>query len=258
MGTTSRRWVGRLKFDSTQVGARSGAIFTACRAGLSIYTGHVLVLNKNAPKNTQVGKSFYKTENEFHAPASHAQALRASKVKDTTRSTRPNPRAWAKEILALRHAGQIIGRAAADQRQHAREGGPHAVRPAARRPGCARRTSPRLCSTRPARRGTRTASRRLTEKNREHILHEVEGHGIHSCWKGGDDSVMENPMAQVRHRRDVRLQDAVSVLSWFQGAERLLALAAVASALQPQVRAALSHWEPELVDIVATTAGAAP
>ena len=70
--------------------------------------------------------------------------------------------------------------------------------------------------------------------------------------KGGDDSVMENPMAQVGRK----LRDAVSVLfAGFSKRGRLLALAAVASALQPQVRAALNHWEPELVDIVATTAG---
>ena len=68
-----------------------------------------------------------------------------------------------------------------------------------------------------------------------------------------------------RCRRDVfyagaggrKLRDAVSVLfAGFSKRGRLLALAAVASALQPQVRAALNHWEPELVDIVATTAGA--
>ena len=58
-------------------------------------------------------------------------------------------------------------------------------------------------------------------------------------------------MAQVGRR----LRDAVSVLfAGFSKRGRLLALAAVASALQPQVRAALNHWEPELVDIVATTA----
>ena len=64
---------------------------------------------------------------------------------------------------------------------------------------------------------------------------------------------MENPMAQVGRK----LRDAVSVLfAGYSTRGRLLALAAVASALQPQVRAALNHWEPELVDIVATTAGA--
>ena len=54
-----------------------------------------------------------------------------------------------------------------------------------------------------------------------------------------------------------KLRDAVSVLfAGYSTRGRLLALAAVASALQPQVRAALNHWEPELVDIVATTGGA--
>ena len=52
-----------------------------------------------------------------------------------------------------------------------------------------------------------------------------------------------------------KLRDAISVLfAGYSTRGRLLALAAVASALQPQVRAALNHWEPELVDIVATTA----
>ena len=109
---------------------------------------------------------------------------------------------------------------------------------------------------------------RLTEKHRHGaILNEVEGHGIHSCWKGGDDSVMENPMALpdgagAGHRRFYGAGRDAATRSrcfspGFSQRGRLLALAAVASALQPQVRAALNHWEPELVDIVATTAGAA-
>ena len=70
---------------------------------------------------------------------------------------------------------------------------------------------------------------------------------------GVPNSLVDSTQAQVGRK----LRDAVSVLfAGFSKRGRLLALAAVASALQPQVRAALNHWEPELVDIVATTAGA--
>lgn len=243
---------------STQVGAEGENLYfyRMPGSGLSIYTGHVLVLNKNAPKNTQASnKSFYKTENEFRGPG-EPMRKRFERVKSEGYDTvhAPQSKGLGQEILALRHAGQSLGRRGHRinghdlvKAGHMRCGQPPDVRVCAPDEPAAllHEACPPWNSHRPG--------ERLTEKHRAHILHEVEGHGIHSCWKGGDDSVMENPMAQVGRR----LRDAVSVLfAGFSKRGRLLALAAVASALQPQVRAALNHWEPELVDIVATTAGA--
>ena len=298
MGTTSRRWrelyaidqtrsweqrrvdgVGRPKFDSTQVGAEGENLYfyRMPGSGLSIYTGHVLVLNKNAPKNTQVSnKSFYKTENEFRGPG-EPMRKRFERVKSEGYDTvhAPQSKGLGQEILALRHAGQSLGRRGQRingnmlvKAGHMRCGQPPDVRVCAPDEPAAllHEACPPWNSHRPG--------ERLTEKNREHILKEVEGHGIHSCWKGGDDSVMENPMvyfcveikfqapdavdAMFSTQAQVgrKLRDAVSVLfAGYSTRGRLLALAAVASALQPQVRAALNHWEPELVDIAATTAG---
>jgi hypothetical protein len=250
--------VGRPKFDSTQVGSEGENLYfyRMPGSGLSIYTGNVLVLNKNAPKNTQVSnKSFYKTEHEFRGPG-EPMRKRFERVKSEGYDTvhAPQSAGLGQEILALRHAGQPLGKARQRingnmlvKAGHMRCGQPPDVRVCAPDEPAAllHEACPPWNSHRPG--------ERLTEKHREHILHEVEGHGIHSCWKGGDDSVMENPMAQVGRR----LRDAISVLfAGFSQRGRLLALATVASALQPQVRAALNHWEPELVDIVATTAGA--
>ena len=265
---------------STQVGAEGENLYfyRMPGSGLSIYTGHVLVLNKNAPKNTQASnKSFYKTENEFRGPG-EPMRKRFERVKsegfDTVHA--PQSKGLGQEILALRHAGQPLGKARQRinghdlvKAGHMRCGQPPDVRVCAPDEPAAllHEACPPWNSHRPG--------ERLTEKHREHILHEVEGHGIHSCWKGGDDSVMENPMvyfcveikfqapdavdAMFSTQAQVgrKLRDAVSVLfAGYSTRGRLLALAAVASALQPQVRAALNHWEPELVDIVATTAGA--
>ena len=96
--------VGRPKFDSTQVGSEGENLYfySACwLSGLSIYTGNVLVLNKNAPKNTQVSnKSFYKTEHEFRGPG-EPMRKRFERVKSEGYDTVHAPqsaRAWARRF----------------------------------------------------------------------------------------------------------------------------------------------------------------
>ena len=191
--------MGRPKFDSTQVGSEGENLYfyRMPGSGLSIYTGNVLVLNKNAPKNTQVSnKSFYKTEHEFRGPG-EPMRKRFERVKsegfDTVHA--PQSKGLGQEILALRHAGQPLGKARQRingnmlvKAGHMRCGQPPDVRVCAPDEPAAllHEACPPWNSHRPG--------ERLTEKNRAHILKEVEGHGIHSCWKGGDDSVMENPM----------------------------------------------------------------
>ena len=191
--------VGRPKFDSTQVGSEGENLYfyRMPGSGLSIYTGNVLVLNKNAPKNTQVSnKSFYKTEHEFRGPG-EPMRKRFERVKSEGYDTvhAPQSAGLGQEILALRHAGQPLGKARQRingnmlvKAGHMRCGQPPDVRVCAPDEPAAllHEACPPWNSHRPG--------ERLTEKHRAHILNEVEGHGIHSCWKGGDDSVMENPM----------------------------------------------------------------
>ena len=107
--------VGRPKFDSTQVGSEGENLYfyRMPGSGLSIYTGNVLVLNKNAPKNTQVSnKSFYKTEHEFRGPG-EPMRKRFERVKSEGYDTvhAPQSAGLGQEILALRHAGQPLGKA---------------------------------------------------------------------------------------------------------------------------------------------------
>ena len=100
---------------STQVGAEGENLYfyRMPGSGLSIYTGNVLVLNKNAPKNTQVSnKSFYKTEHEFRGPG-EPMRKRFERVKSEGYDTvhAPQSAGLGQEILALRHAGQPLGKA---------------------------------------------------------------------------------------------------------------------------------------------------
>ena len=220
-------------------------------SGLSIYTGNVLVLNKTPGHGNATNQSVYKTEHDFRGPG-EAMHKRVSRVKaegfDTIHA--PQSKGLNQEILALRHDGQPLGKAGRwingnmlVQAGHMRCGQPPAVRvcrpdePAAR----LHEACPPWNSKRPG--------ERLTEKNRPYILEQT--HGIHACNKGGDNSVLEAPMTQLPRR----LRDLATVIfAGFSPRGRLLGLAATTAALQPQVRSALNHWEPELLDIVSTTA----